>query len=141
MVDVLSKVQRSRNMSAIRSKGNKTTERLMVTLLKKNKITGWRRHYRRLPGNPDFVFMKLRIAIFVDGCFWHGCKKHSKPPTTNSSFWQEKITKTKHRDEKYSKIIQQKGWKVLRFWEHDLKDSPVKVIRRIESKMAKATNA
>ena len=93
-------------MSLIRGKGNKETEHALLTLLKQNKITGWRRHLT-LPGKPDFAyqliakatylrlrlrFPKQKVAVFVDGCFWHGCPKCYTRPKTNRAFWDKKRT-------------------------------------------------
>jgi DNA mismatch endonuclease (patch repair protein) len=73
-------------MSLIRGKGNKQTEQALLALLKRDKITGWRRHLP-LPGKPDFAFTKQKVAVFVDGCFWHGCPKCYTRPKTNRKFW------------------------------------------------------
>src|SRR5690606_1379834 len=90
MPDFLSKLERSTRMSAIRGRRNKTTELKLASLLRQNQIRGWRRHLA-LPGRPDFVFVHAKLAIFVDGCFWHGCPKHSKHVVNSGSFWREKL--------------------------------------------------
>ena len=89
MADVFTKAKRSEVMSQIRGRGNKDTEIALARLLRQNKITGWR---RQLPvfGKPDFVFPKQKLAVFVDGCFWHGCPKHSNLPANNRAFWIKK---------------------------------------------------
>ena len=85
MADVHTPEKRSFNMSRVRCRGNKTTELVFVAILKSERITGWRRRYR-IFGRPDFVFPKERIAVFVDGCFWHGCPRRCKPaPVPTSS--------------------------------------------------------
>ena len=84
-------------MAAIRSKGNKDTELKLAELLRKNRIVGWRRH-QALPGRPDFVFPRERVAIFVDGCFWHGCPKHGRKPTSNRAYWLPKLRRNQERD-------------------------------------------
>jgi DNA mismatch endonuclease (patch repair protein) len=86
MADVFSKRKRSRVMAAIRSKGNKDTEMKLVSIFRAYGIKGWRRH-RLLPGKPDFIFSKARLAIFVDGCFWHGCPTHEQKPDSNRDYW------------------------------------------------------
>ncbi|MBU2614971.1 MAG: very short patch repair endonuclease [Elusimicrobia bacterium] len=121
MSDVHTTEQRSRNMAAIRGRGNKSTEVALAKIFRRNGITGWQRHYRRFPGLPDFTFAKHKIVVFVDGCFWHGCKIHYKSPSTRRKFWSDKITKNKQRDRKISAYYKQKGWKVLRIWEHQIK--------------------
>lgn len=120
-MDRISIEQRSKNMAAVKSRGNKSTELKLVALFRKNKITGWRRHYKRLKGTPDFAFPKHKLAVFIDGCFWHGCKQ-SKLPTSNRSFWKKKITSNKERDRRVNKNIRAKGWKVVRIWEHEIKE-------------------
>ncbi len=121
MADIHSKKQRSYNMSRIQSSGNKSTEIRMINLLRSARIKGWRRNFR-LYGKPDFVFPNGQVAIFIDGCFWHVCPKGCKPPPKNSAFWREKLSHNKLRDAKVSRRLRQMGWKVIRIWEHELKD-------------------
>ena len=118
--DVFSKKKRSQVMAAIRSKRNKTTEIRLVAIFRKGKIHGWRRGFP-LFGKPDFVFPKHRLAIFVDGCFWHGCPRHLRKPKGNRIFWREKILRNRKRDRLVSRNLRRSGWRVLRIWEHDLK--------------------
>lgn len=68
----------------------------------------------------DIAFTRLRLAVFIDGCFWHGCPKHFVPPKKNGSWWADKIARNKERDEETNAYVRQQGWVVLRFWEHDL---------------------
>ncbi|HLP24878.1 MAG TPA: very short patch repair endonuclease, partial [Acidobacteriota bacterium] len=84
-------------MARIRSTGNRDTEGRLVQLFRANRITGWQRG-SRLPGRPDFVFAKLKAAVFVDGCFWHGCPKHATQPKNNAAFWAAKLSGNKARD-------------------------------------------
>lgn len=84
MTDVLSRKQRSQVMAAVRSKGNRATELKLISIFRMNRIAGWRRN-QHLPGKPDFVFHKERLAVFVDGCFWHDCPKHGELPVTNEA--------------------------------------------------------
>ena len=77
---------------------------------------------------PDIVFPKLRLAVFVDGCFWHGCQKHRSLPTSNAAFWKRKIEGTQGRDRKQSAWLQAAGWTVVRVWEHDLPEPAVQTI-------------
>lgn len=134
MPDVFTKAKRSEVMSRIRGRGNKETELALITLFRANRITGWRRH-PPLFGKPDFVFRKERIVIFVDGCFWHGCPKHSNLPVNNRSFWKKKLTANKLRDRLVGKMLREKGWIVVRIWEHDLARAPAGCIRKIRSLM------
>ncbi len=129
MADVFTKEKRSEVMSHIRGKGNKDTELLMIQILRSNHISGWRRNQAIL-GKPDFAFPIQKIALFVDGCFWHGCPEHSTMPKNNRVFWENKLSGNKDRDKLVARELQIKGWKVLRIWEHELKN-PSKVAERI----------
>jgi DNA mismatch endonuclease (patch repair protein) len=119
-VDWLSPEQRSHNMASIRSKGNVTTERAFLQLLRRARISGWRRHVN-LPGKPDFTFKKKGIAIFIDGCFWHGCPRCYRLPEDNRPYWRKKVLSNRLRDKRNARRLRAKGWKLLRFWEHTLK--------------------
>jgi DNA mismatch endonuclease (patch repair protein) len=129
MADVISKKQRSQIMAAIKSKGNKATEIKLAGIFQKNKIVGWRRNFP-LFGNPDFVFPKSRLAVFVDGCFWHGCPKHFRKPKDNRKYWHEKILRNQKRDRLVTKTLRKIGWRVLRIWEHELKNE-VRLVFRV----------
>lgn len=130
MADVFTKAKRSEVMSRIRSSGNKETELAMIKLFRKHKITGWRRHYP-LFGKPDFVFPNQRLAVFVDGCFWHGCPKHSNMPRNNHAFWKRKLNSNKARDRRVNRMLRQKGWRIIRIWEHDLVKHPQRSLQMI----------
>jgi len=119
MPDVFTKAKRSEVMSQIRGHGNKDTELALMRLLRRHRITGWRRH-QPVFGKPDFVFPKARLAVFVDGCFWHGCPKHCKMPTGNRVFWLKKLSANKARDRLVTRALRREGWRVLRVWEHEL---------------------
>ena len=121
MADWLSREQRSRNMASIRSKGNATTERTFLALLRKARISGWRRHVD-LPGKPDFTFKKKGLAIFIDGCFWHGCPLCYRLPEDNRPYWRKKVMSNRVRDRRNARRLRAKGWTVLRIWEHSLRD-------------------
>ena len=135
MSDVFSKQERSHVMSTIRSSGNRTTELRLVVLLKREGITGWRRQYR-LAGKPDFVFFKERLAIFVDGCFWHGCPRCRNIPVTNGAYWVNKNKKNRARDRLVTRSLRDKGWTVLRIWEHSLR-----LPRRVSNRIQRALRA
>jgi DNA mismatch endonuclease (patch repair protein) len=121
MADVVSKKRRSQIMASIKSKGNKATEIKLAGIFRKNIIVGWRRNFD-LFGNPDFAFPKHRLAVFVDGCFWHGCPKHFRKPMDNRKYWHEKILRNHRRDRLVTKTLRSSGWRVLRIWEHELKN-------------------
>jgi DNA mismatch endonuclease (patch repair protein) len=130
MTDVFSVEKRSKLMSRIRGKDNRDTELLMMKILRNYRINGWRRN-QPLFGKPDFVFRKQKLTLFVDGCFWHCCPKHSNIPENNRDFWEKKLLGNKERDKLVTKILRKMGWKVLRIWEHELGE-PAKVARKVE---------
>lgn len=120
MADVFTPQKRSEVMSRIRGKGNASTEQRMIKHFREQGIKGWRRNWP-LPGKPDFVFPKLRIAVFVDGCFWHRCPKCYRQPATNAEFWEAKIGRNVERDKEVNRELKERGWKVVRVWEHELR--------------------
>lgn len=77
---------------------------------------------------PDIVFSRIRLAVFVDGCFWHGCQEHRSLPGSNASFWKQKIEGTQKRDREQLAWLEAAGWTVIRVWEHDLPDPAVQRI-------------
>ncbi len=129
MPDIFTKEKRSEVMSRIRGKGNKDTELAMIQILRSHHISGWRRNQAVL-GKPDFVFPEQKIALFVDGCFWHGCPKHSNMPKNNQEFWAKKLQGNKDRDRYVSKTLRKAEWKIIRVWEHELTNSD-RVVKRI----------
>ena len=116
MADFVSKASRKRIMASIRSKGNETTELKLAAVLRRHALTGWRRH-APLPGTPDFVWPAAKVALFVDGCFWHGCPRHYKAPTTRSEFWATKVKFNRRRDLRVTRRLRAMGWSTLRVWE------------------------
>lgn len=119
VTDILTQAQRSALMAKVRGAGNASTELRLVAVFRALGITGWRRKAAVL-GKPDFVFPKLRIAVFVDGCFWHGCPLHATQPKQNAKFWREKIARNQARDHVVTRTLRARGWRVLRLWEHEL---------------------
>jgi DNA mismatch endonuclease (patch repair protein) len=124
MVDTFSKKERSRIMSRVKSKNNKSTELRFISIIKEKNIIGWRRNYP-LIGKPDFVFPRQRIAVFIDGCFWHKCPKHCRMPSSNKDYWIQKIEKNRIRDRKTKKLLKEEGWFVIRIWEHEIKQNKI----------------
>lgn len=129
MVDVLTKKQRSYNMSMIRGKNTKP-EVVLRKLLSLNGIKGYRINHK-LTGKPDIVFGKYKIAIFIDGCFWHKCPKCFIQPKNNKKFWKQKINGNRERDKKVTKLLKKEGWLVIRIWEHLLRKAPHKPYNRV----------
>jgi len=132
-MDVFTKSKRSAVMSRIRGSGNKDTELALIKIFRAHKITGWRRR-QLIFGKPDFVFPKLKVAIFVDGCFWHACPKHGTQPRSNAAFWRKKLAANKKRDRLVNAILRSADWRVLRIWEHELKNE-ARLLRRIVAKL------
>lgn len=121
MADVFSKKKRSQVMARVKSTGNKVTEHKLIEIFRRNNVTGWRRHLR-LPGRPDFAFTEQRLAVFSDGCFWHGCPRHLRMPSSNRVYWLGKIARNQARDRGVTRKLRQLGWRVLRLWEHELRN-------------------
>ena len=138
MPDVFTEKQRSQVMAAVRSRGNKDTELKLAAMLRTARIRGWRRHQPIL-GCPDFLFRRERLAVFVDGCFWHGCRHHCRVPQANREYWHRKIARNAARDRNTNRLLRQAGWRVLRIWGHSLR-SPELVIRRITSELNATLN-
>jgi len=132
-MDKVSRATRSRNMSRIRSRGNLTTEKRFRAYLVRFRISGWRLQGSLLPGCPDFIFPRQRIAVFVDGCFWHGCPRCGHRPKSNRRYWSPKLTQNRERDIKVSREIRKHGWHVLRIWEHEIRLNPSHSISRLRS--------
>lgn len=109
-------------MSLIRSRGNKATELRLIEIFREFGITGWRRN-QPLFGKPDFTFRCERVAVFVDGCFWHGCPKCYKRPSSNREFWDAKVAANRKRDRRVGRELRAAGWRVVRVWQHQLKKS------------------
>ena len=124
---------RSKTMSAIRGKNNRSTEVKLKMALIRGRFSGFKLHANELPGTPDFYFEKDKLALFVDGCYWHGCPKCGHIPKTRSEFWEAKINRTKQRDRKKRTELKKLGVSVLRIWEHELKDRQliIKVLSKI----------
>jgi DNA mismatch endonuclease (patch repair protein) len=169
MADVFSKRKRSEVMSRIRGRGNKDTEVALAKLLRRGRITGWRRQTtlivrssqrqlahastrRAKPGarssvradsrrllrvKVDFVFRQVRLALFVDGCFWHGCPKHATKPKNNFAFWRRKLSANKVRDQIVARTLKRAGWRVLRVWEHELaRKNEARLLRRLSASIS-----
>lgn len=143
MADVFSPEVRSSVMQRIRSSNNKSTEQRMMAVFRLNDITGWRRNYP-VKGHPDFVFLKERLAIFVDGCFWHGHDCRNTRPAVNQEYWQLKREKNTVHDKEVTARFVKRGWRVLRIWECELKkknvDYKVEEIRKELHRVLRALN-
>lgn len=120
IVDIFPKEKRSEIMRSVKSKNNISTEKLLIKMFKKNNIKGWRRGYK-VKGKPDFVFLKHRVAIFIDGCFWHGHCCRNLIPKSNVEYWNQKISKNIFHDREIDQLFLSRQWKVVRIWECELK--------------------
>jgi DNA mismatch endonuclease, patch repair protein len=127
--DVLSPEQRRRCMSKVRSKNS------ALELEVRRALWGRGLRYRighGLPGRPDLVFVRQRLAVFVDSCFWHWCPKHGTLPKTRADFWRAKLLRNRKRDEEVNEMLRgEHGYRVLRIWEHDVHADLALVIDRI----------
>ena len=129
MTDCLSREKRSRLMASVKGCDNQSTELKLLKLFREHGVKGWRRH-QPLTGKPDFVFPEQQLAIFVDGCFWHGCPRCYRRPKSNRKYWDAKLAGNITRDRRVSRLLRAEGWSVCRIWECRLK-KPDSVIRRI----------
>lgn len=118
--DVFEKDMRSAIMQHVKSKGNKSTELKLIEIFKSFGITGWKRNYP-VKGHPDFVFPKKHVAVFVDGCFWHGHDCRNTRPADNKDYWERKRARNIQHDKEVTELFQSRGWYVLRIWECELK--------------------
>lgn len=129
-MDIISKEERSELMAKIHSNGNESTEVRFEALLISNDIRGWRKQYE-VEGKPDFAFPEIKLAVFIDGAFWHGHPNRTIPKT-NAAFWSTKIAKNRQRDKTVTSELRAQGWSVLRIWDFDLKQKPKKSIIRLK---------
>lgn len=120
MADVFDERKRSEIMSKVHSKNNNSTELKLIQLFKENNIAGWKRNYP-VKGHPDFVFLNKKIAIFVDGCFWHGHDCRNTRPSSNADYWTKKRERNMKHDREITALFERRGWTVIRIWECELK--------------------
>lgn len=128
MADTVSKEKRSQIMSKVKSKNTE----LEISFRKKlwNKRYHYRLHYK-VAGKPDFVFVSKRISVFIDSCFWHKCPLHHRQPNSNKEYWIPKLKRNEERAKEVNKELIKEGWKVIRIWEHEIKDNQDKCIKKI----------
>jgi DNA mismatch endonuclease, patch repair protein len=131
-LDKFDTVTRSRVMSRNKSRGAKSTERRLRSILVRAAIVGWNLgHDSGLPGRPDFIFLGDQVAVFVDGCFWHGCRRCRSIPISNRPFWLEKIETNRSRDRRNVRKLRSMGWNVVRIWEHELNSNRIRILDKI----------
>ena len=121
-MDTVSRKTRSAIMRKVRSIDNRSTERRLRSVLARSKLHGWLVRPPGFDGKPDFVFSRKRVAIFVDGCFWHGCHTCYRQPSDHKSYWKAKVLGNQKRDRTNRRRLSRSGWKVVRVLEHELTD-------------------
>ena len=137
MTDVHSPDQRRRNMQAVRNRDTKQEQQLRMGLRGRG-IRGYRKNAPCITGRPDVAFTRWRVAVFVDGCFWHGCPDCYKAPSSNSEFWQSKLSANRTRDKEVDRLLREAGWTVLRFCEHEVKADIDTCVDLIEKALRRA---
>jgi len=119
--DPLNPRQRSIQMARVRATRNRSTEMHVAARLIRQKVRGWKRHASEVPGRPDFWFVRERVAVFVDGCFWHGCPQcRRNVPSSRRAFWKQKIAANRRRDQRVKRLLRGQGCAIFRVWEHEL---------------------
>jgi DNA mismatch endonuclease (patch repair protein) len=136
MVDNLTPKDRRKTMQAVKGQGT-ALERRLWSMLAGMHVCGWERNPRDIKGKPDVVFRKYKLAIFVDGCFWHGCPHCKRTlPESNSEYWQRKLDRNQKRDKENTCWLTENGWTVIRIWEHEMKSPKARC--RIRKSIRKA---
>lgn len=143
-VDIWPEKKRSEVMSRIRSSGTQPEVRLRAIVkqaLPRHKIVA---NDPLLPGKPDIVVPSLRLAIFVDGCFWHLCPQHGRIPTSRADYWEPKLRGNQRRGQRQARQLRSMGYSVWRVWEHDLKSAKLehttqRLARRLQQRRAATT--
>lgn len=123
LVDPLSPIERSIRMAKVKGARNRSTELHVAGCLIRSGIRGWKRQPTSIAGKPDFLFAEQRLALFIDGCFWHGCGRCNRNlPRARREFWRAKIDANRTRDRKVRDLLRSQGYSVMRVWEHSLRD-------------------
>lgn len=132
MADVVSKKKRSEIMSRVKNKDSK----IEILFRKKLWAAGirYRKNVKNYFGKPDIVIKKNKTVIFIDSCFWHGCKKHFRLPEQNKKYWIKKIKRNKEKDREVATFYKKSKWKIIRIWEHEIEKDTDKVFKKIEWK-------
>lgn len=125
-------LSRTQQMARIRSRGT-GPERRLIEILGVETIEGYAEHLPTRAGRPDLVFAEAKVAIFVDGCFWHGCPLHYVRPGTREAFWSAKLHKNVTRDRRQTLQLEGMGWRVVRLWEHEIREAPEQVLVKVRA--------
>lgn len=126
-------LSRSQNMSRIRGE-NTAPERIVRSALT-NAGVRYRLQMKTPGGRADLVVPSRKFALFIDGCFWHGCPEHYVHPRSNASFWDRKLRENVDRDRRQTRALIDEGWSFLRVWEHEVHEAPLKVVEQIKSQL------
>jgi DNA mismatch endonuclease (patch repair protein) len=126
LTDNLTPEKRSKVMASIR--GRDTGPELMLWRVLDHRML---RRYPPILGNPDIGCKRWKVAIFVDGCFWHACPRHYKPPTLRAGYWRAKLERNVNRDREITQVLRSAGYEVLRFWEHEVVRDPVDCAKKV----------
>lgn len=138
-MDVFTKDKRSRIMSSVKNKDSKIELLFRKGLWRRG--LRYRKNVNKYFGKPDIVLPKFKAVIFIDSCFWHGCKKHGSMPQTHKIFWKRKIKRNIQRDEDVNGHYKKLGWRKFRIWEHDLKNNSKKIIENFVKQLKKNRTA
>ncbi|MDG7045535.1 MAG: very short patch repair endonuclease [Nitrososphaerota archaeon] len=136
MADIFTKEKRSKIMSRIRGRNTKPEKIMRATL----KADGYSYKLQYGVNHIDIAFPKEKVAVFIDGCFWHKCPRHFRMPKSGTAFWKKKINGNAARDRLTTKLIREGGWKVIRIWEHELRRGPERPARKVEAAVSRAGN-
>ena len=134
-MDIFTKAKRSEIMSRVKNKDSKIEVLLRKSLWRKG--FRYRKNVTKYFGKPDIVLKKHKTVIFVDSCFWHGCKKHGSMPQTRKEFWKQKLARNKARDVEVNRRYKKEDWKMVRIWKHDIKNQQNLVVNKIVKKLIK----
>jgi DNA mismatch endonuclease (patch repair protein) len=137
-VDRVPKEVRSRIMALVKSSGGKTTEKALAARLREAGLAGYRKQWP-VYGKPDFAWPGLKVAAFVDGCFWHGCPRCNRPSKSNVKFWRKKVEDNRRRDARVARRLRRQGWSVLRIWECKVESDATlaRIARVVEERRAR----
>ena len=136
MADKITKEQRSKTMRAIRSTGTTMEKKVTSELWKRG--FRFRKNVKTLMGSPDIAIQKYKVVIFLDSCFFHVCPIHGRIPRSNVEYWEKKLKRNVERDNMVNEFFLQKGWNVMRIWEHEVKKEFETTIEKIAAFIEKA---
>lgn len=132
MADNLTPNDRKKTMRAV--KGKRTSlEKKLFSMLAGLGLKGWKQNVNTITGKPDVIFIQQKVAIFIDGCFWHGCPIcNRKLPQTNHEYWKRKISRNIELAKCYNEQLHKEGWSVIRIWEHEIKDPKKRALIKVK---------